>query len=346
MRVVSQNENRSGIMAATPVEWKGDAKVFDGVTMQMYPVGCFEYGCASCCSNALFCSLTCGTHLCTPPTFTFHIAEDGMSGYGGEATFAGCFPMSPIPCFNGCGFGPLAFVSPFKFEEVEGTPGALKWVGNGQVRNHTTSRIRWKWAADACSSQAVGWHCFAPLTRPAFEPLPCGQVCKGGMCPCINNKGDYGINDANGDGSTPEKAHQAYPVSMFWPPCVNGACPSALARDALMTPSDGAHHTRILDDALRWRTQSSHSDQSPHSARTPSDGVPGARTLRPAAACPQRCLHHRRVRCMCYSPHLRRVRCVCYAGTCCGKGVPAFRLTQKGVGPPNVPKGVTMTRGD
>ena len=75
-------------------------------------------------------------------------------------------------------------------------------------------------------------------TRPAFEPLPCGQVCKGGMCPCINNKGDYGINDANGDGSTPEKAHQAFPVSAFWPPCVNGTCTSA-------------SHTRCPDDALR-----------------------------------------------------------------------------------------------
>jgi len=162
-----------------PVEWKGDMKVLDGVTFQMYPAGCCEYGCASCCANSMFCFMTAGTYMCCAPEFTFTIHEDGKSGVGKNATMAGCLPMSPVPCCLCCGVGPCAFVSPFKVEDAPG--GGKKWVGTG-------------------------------------------QVCSGGCCPCFVNTGDWGINDASTDGSTPEKYHNMYPVSPFWPPCVNGMC--------------------------------------------------------------------------------------------------------------------------
>ena len=47
-----------------------------------------------------------------------------------------------------------------------------------------------------------------------------GQVCAGGCCPCMNNKGDWGIMDADTDGSTADKPHIFHPVSKFWPPCI------------------------------------------------------------------------------------------------------------------------------
>lgn len=169
---------------SAPVEWKGTYTDYNGVTYEMYPVGCCEHGegrigWSSCCANGLMCFLTWGTCLCVPPKFTITINEDGKSGVGKDATFCFCLPMSPIPCCNGCGFGPCAFVSPFKIEDVEG--GAQKWVGNG-------------------------------------------SICAGGCCPCINNFGDYGISSVKLDGSARNRAHEIYPVSMFWPPCVNGVC--------------------------------------------------------------------------------------------------------------------------
>jgi hypothetical protein len=161
------------------VEYKGSTKSLDGVVFEMYPVGCFDEGCASCCTNCLWLNMTMGTHLCCAANFTMTIAEDGKTGVGKNATLAGCLPMSPIPCCLCCGFGPLAFVSPFKIEDAG--DGNEKWVGTG-------------------------------------------QVCAGGCCPCLVNTGDWGLNSPESDGSTPAKAHGMYPVSPFWPPCMNGMC--------------------------------------------------------------------------------------------------------------------------
>ena len=35
------------------VEYKGDVKVLNNVVFQMYPVGCCDNGCSSCCANTL-----------------------------------------------------------------------------------------------------------------------------------------------------------------------------------------------------------------------------------------------------------------------------------------------------
>lgn len=158
-------------------EYTGDmVKDLDGLVYEMHPVGCCDQGCSSCCANGMFCFLTYGSHLCVSPTFTMHISEDGKSGVGKEATICGCLPMSPIPCCNGCGIGPCAFVSPFDIVDAE---GGKKWVGSG-------------------------------------------QVCAAGLCPCMNNVGDWGLHSPETDGSSAEKFHRMYPVSAFWPPCVNG----------------------------------------------------------------------------------------------------------------------------
>ena len=93
--------------------------------------------------------LTYGTYLCIPPSFVITYNDEGTGGLGVDATFGGCFKMSPIPCFNGCGYGPLAFVSPFELQDVEGSENDKKWVGSG-------------------------------------------QICAGGCCPCMHNKGDFG----------------------------------------------------------------------------------------------------------------------------------------------------------
>jgi len=164
---------------STPIEWKGTFNDYNGVTFEMHPAECGEAGCSSCCSNAMMCMLTWGTCVCVAPRFTIQINEDGKTGVGKDSKIMGCLPMSPIPCFNGCGFGPCAFVSPFRIEDLGNGQG--KWVGNG-------------------------------------------QVVAGGCCPCMNNIGDYGINNAMLDGSAPEKAHNFYAVSLFWPPCLNGQC--------------------------------------------------------------------------------------------------------------------------
>lgn len=164
---------------STPIEWKGTFNDYNGVTFEMHPAECGEAGCSSCCSNAMMCMLTWGTCVCVAPRFTIQINEDGKTGVGKDSKIMGCLPMSPIPCFNGCGFGPCAFVSPFTIEDLGNGQG--KWVGNG-------------------------------------------QVVAGGCCPCMNNIGDYGINNAMLDGSAPEKAHNFYAVSLFWPPCLNGQC--------------------------------------------------------------------------------------------------------------------------
>ena len=161
------------------VEYKGDIKMMDGVVYQMYPVGCCDEGCASCCANSMMIGMTCGTILCCAPEFTMTFAEDGKSGVGKNSKLAGCLPMSPIPCCMCCGVGPLAFQSPFVIEDAGN--GNSKWVGSG-------------------------------------------QVCAGGCCPCMNNKGDWGLNSPETDGSSLDKAHVMMPVSMFWPPCVNGTC--------------------------------------------------------------------------------------------------------------------------
>ena len=47
-----------------------------------------------------------------------------------------------------------------------------------------------------------------------------GQVCAGGCCPCMHNKGDWGINGPDTDGSSVDKPHVVHPVSAFWPPCI------------------------------------------------------------------------------------------------------------------------------
>ena len=36
----------------------------------------------------------------------------------------------------------------------------------------------------------------------------------------MNNKGDWGLNSPEADGSSPDKPHVMHPVSMFWPPCI------------------------------------------------------------------------------------------------------------------------------
>jgi len=159
-------------------EFKGDIKNLDGVVFEMYPVGCCEHGCSSCCANAMMIGMTGGAVLCCAPQFTMNIAKDGKSGVGTNATLCGCWPMSPLgPCCPG--IGPFAFVSPFKI--VDEGNGNSKWVGNG-------------------------------------------QICKGGCCPCMVNTGDYGFNKDSTDGSTADKYHDMFPVSPFWPPCVNGMC--------------------------------------------------------------------------------------------------------------------------
>jgi hypothetical protein len=152
------------------VEYKGSTKSLDGVVFEMYPVGCCDEGCASCCANGMFLGMTCGTMFCCAPQFTMTFAEDGKSGMGKNSKIAGCIPNSPVPCFMCCGVGPLAFQSPFLME-------GDKWVGSG-------------------------------------------QVCAGGCCPCMNNKGDWGTLSADADGSSVDKPHVMNPVSMFWPPCI------------------------------------------------------------------------------------------------------------------------------
>ena len=77
--------------------------------------------------------LTYGSYLCIPPSFVITYNDEGTGGLGVDATFGGCFKMSPIPCFNGCGYGPLAFVSPFELQDVEGSENDKKWVGSGQI---------------------------------------------------------------------------------------------------------------------------------------------------------------------------------------------------------------------
>ena len=51
----------------------------------------------------------------------------------------------------------------------------------------------------------------------------------------MNNIGDYGVNSTGKDGSSPDKYHTFYPVSMFWPPCVNGVCAGKDADNIRMT---------------------------------------------------------------------------------------------------------------
>ena len=113
-----------------PITWDGDVKKFDGMVMEMYPVGCCENGCNSCCANGLLCFMSCGTYVCCAPSFTFYLSADGKRMVGKDATFAGCLKISPIPCFQGCGVGPCAFQSPGSFTEIE---GGLKWTGDGQI---------------------------------------------------------------------------------------------------------------------------------------------------------------------------------------------------------------------
>ena len=174
----------------TVVEWKGSFKDYDGVQFEMYAADCCENGCSSCCANGLLCFLTWGTCICKAPQFTIAVDADGMGGVAKDAKMCGCAPISPIPCFNGCGYGPCAFVTPFTVEHLEN--GEAKWVGNG-------------------------------------------QVVAAGCCPCMNNIGDYGVNSTGKDGSSPDKYHTFYPVSMFWPPCVNGVCAGKDADNIRMT---------------------------------------------------------------------------------------------------------------
>ena len=143
---------RSGVLACgSVVEWKGSFKDYDGKVFEMHAADCCENGCSSCCANGLLCFLTWGTCICKAPQFTISVDADGMGGIAKDAKMCGVAPISPIPCFNGCGFGPCAFVTPFKVEDLGN--GEAKWVGNG-------------------------------------------QVVAGGCCPCMNNIGDYGINNA------------------------------------------------------------------------------------------------------------------------------------------------------
>lgn len=174
-----------------PVEYKGDTKAFNNVVFNLYVApGCCD-GCSGCCTNSLAIMLTGGSHLCgVAPKFTMTINEDGSGGKGVDNIICGCLPGSPIPCFNGCGFGPCAFVSPFEFVEVE---GKKKWVGNG-------------------------------------------QICAGGCCPCMTNKGDFGYLTAETDGSTPEKYHSFTAVSMFWPPCVTNTVVFNLTQEGVGPP--------------------------------------------------------------------------------------------------------------
>ena len=48
-----------------------------------------------------------------------------------------------------------------------------------------------------------------------------GQVCAGGCCPCLNNKGDWTPFDGTSDGSAPDKPGKMHAMSPFWPPCLH-----------------------------------------------------------------------------------------------------------------------------
>jgi len=179
-----------------PVVWAGDPKVLNNVENEIYVApGCCE-GCHGCCANSLFFSLTYGSHMCCArPSFTITIKDDGKSGVGKDAKLCGCAPQSVIPCFNGCGFGPLAFITPFDI--VTGEDGQMKWVGNG-------------------------------------------QICAGGCCPCMHNKGDYGMLIATEDGSSPDKPHVFVPMSPFWPPCLTGKPLFLMMQKGVGPPSEEA----------------------------------------------------------------------------------------------------------
>ena len=60
----------------------------------------------------------------------------------------------------------------------------------------------------------------SPFLMEGDKWVGSGQVCAGGCCPCMNNKGDWGTFSADADGSSVDKPHVMNPVSMFWPPCI------------------------------------------------------------------------------------------------------------------------------
>ena len=147
--------------------------------------------------------LTGGTHFCCAPSVTMQINKDGKGGKGVNAKICGCLPQSPIPCFNGCGIGPCAFVSPFEFVD-EGDK--KKWLGNG-------------------------------------------QICAGGCCPCMHNKGDWGEISAETDGSTPEKYGSLYAVSPFWPPCITNTVVFHLTQKGVGPPNKKGGSPAIVEMA-------------------------------------------------------------------------------------------------
>ena len=66
------------------------------------------------------------------------------------------------------------------------------------------------------------------------------QVCAGGMCPCMNNNGDWGNIHADEDGSAPDKAGKIVPQSMFWPPCLHGKGTFAIVQKGVGPPVKAA----------------------------------------------------------------------------------------------------------
>ena len=71
----------------------------DGVRMSMNPTN----SCATCMINCF----SCGTG------FTGKVKVEGDKLYFVDGLFCFCLRPSPIPCFNGCGYGPLAMSPEF-----------------------------------------------------------------------------------------------------------------------------------------------------------------------------------------------------------------------------------------
>ena len=76
-----------------------------------------------------------------------------------------------------------------------------------------------------------------------------GQICAGGCCPCMHNKGDWGEISAETDGSTPEKYGSFYAVSPFWPPCITNTVVFHLTQKGVGPPNKKGGSPAIVEMA-------------------------------------------------------------------------------------------------
>ena len=76
-----------------------------------------------------------------------------------------------------------------------------------------------------------------------------GQICAGGCCPCMHNKGDWGEISAETDGSTPEKYGSLYAVSPFWPPCITNTVVFHLTQKGVGPPNKKGGSPAIVEMA-------------------------------------------------------------------------------------------------